>query len=157
MKTLMIVAALVLTPMTAMAQAAQPAAPAGGATGIGEPIEAPVLEGATLDPTCGALYNLAGKAFCVTAPLAAIGPIADAYIAHFHAEGWLTAAGDDNRVVFVKRREGGGCDGMQVQAFYDISRAPGPDVPGYLAMATIPGDICAAAPEAAAPATPPAQ
>ena len=144
MKTTLIaaVAALALTPVSAMAQA----------TGRGVPIEAPVLTGATLDATCGNLYDMAGKAFCVTAPLAAIGTLAEAYIAHFESQGWIAAAGDENRVVFVKRRDGGGCDGMQVQAFYDPNRPAGPEVPGYLAMATIPGDVCAAA-----PATPPAQ
>jgi hypothetical protein len=153
MKTMMIAAVLAVLPMAATAQTAPTGAT--GATGIGEPIEAPVLAGATLDATCGNLYDMAGRAFCVTAPLASIGAIADAYIAHFEGEGWIAAAGDDNRVVFVKRRDGGGCDGLQVQAFYDPNRPAGPEVPGYLAMATIPGDVCAAAP-AAAPATPPA-
>ena len=148
MKTTMIAAALALAPMTVMAQA----------TGVGAPIEAPVLPGATLDPTCGSLYDMAGKAFCVTAPLASIGALAEAYIAHFESQGWIAAAGDDNRVVFVQRREAGGCDGMQIQAFYDPNRPAGPEVPGYIAMATIPGDVCAAAPAApAAPATPPVQ
>lgn len=150
MKTLMMAAVLALTPMAALAQT-----PGVGATGIGDPIQAPVLEGATLDPACGNLYDMAGRAFCVTAPLASIGALADAYIAHFQSEGWIAAAGDDNRVVFVKRREGGGCDGMQVQAFYDPNRPAAPEAPGYIAMATIPGDVCAAAPAApAAPATP---
>ncbi len=142
------VAVLALTPGAVMAQdAAAPAAE-------GVPFEAPVLAGATLAPTCGDLFGLAGKAFCVTAPLAAIGGIAEAYIAHFESEGWLAAAGDENRVVFVKRREGGGCDGIQVQAFYDTNRPAGPEVDGYIAMATIPGNVCAAEP--AAPVSPPA-
>ena len=142
MKSMMIAAALGLTPMAALGQTAE----------VGQSIEAPVLQGATLDAACGNLYDLAGKAFCITAPLATIGGIADAYIAHFEGEGWIAAAGDDNRVVFVKRRDGGGCDGMQFQAFYDTNRPAAPDAPGYLAMATIPGDVCAAAP--AAPETP---
>ena len=140
-------AALVMAPGAVMAQDAAPAAE-------GVPVEAPLLAGATLAPTCGDLFGLAGKAFCVTAPLAAIGGIADAYIAHFESEGWLAAAGDDNRVVFVKRREGGGCDGIQVQAFYDTNRPAGPEVDGYIAMATIPGNVCRA--DAAAPVSPPA-
>lgn len=144
MKTMMIAAALAVLPMTAMAQAA--------AQGV--PVEAPVLPGATVDATCGNLYGMAGRAFCVTAPLAAIGGIADAYIAHFEGQGWIAAAGDDNRVVFIKRRDGGGCDGMQIQAFYDTNRAAAPEAPGYIGMATIPGDVCAAAQAAPAPATP---
>jgi hypothetical protein len=145
MKTMLLAAALAVLPMTAMAQA-------------GVPVEAPVLEGATIDPTCGNLYGLAGHAFCVTAPLASVGALAEAYIAHFESQGWLPAGGDDNRVVFVKRRDSGGCDGMQLQAFYDPNRPAGPEVAGYIGMATIPGDVCAAAPAApAAPATPPVQ
>ncbi|MFC5346134.1 hypothetical protein ACETK8_04380 [Brevundimonas staleyi] len=147
MKTMMMAAALALLPMTAMAQATGTT----GATGVGMPIEAPVLAGATLDPACGNLYNMAGKAFCVTAPLAAIGGIAEAYITHFESEGWIAAGGDDNRVVFVKRRDGGGCDGMQMQAFYDTNRPAGPDVPGYIGMATIPGNVCADPNAAATP------
>lgn len=156
MKTLLTAAVLApvlgMTPVSAMAQAVS------GATGIGQPIEAPLLVGAVADATCGNLYGLAGKAFCVTAPMASIGGIAEAYIAHFEGEGWIAAAGDDNRVVFIKRREAGGCDGMQIQAFYDPNRPAGPAVPGYIAMATIPGDVCAAAAAApAAPVTPPVQ
>ena len=156
MKTLMMAAVLApvlgLTPVAAMAQTAS------GATGVGQPIEAPLLVGAVADATCGNLYGLAGKAFCVTAPLASIGGIAEAYITHFEGEGWIPAGGDDNRVVFIKRREGGGCDGMQLQAFYDPNRPAGPEVPGYIGMATIPGDVCAAAQAApAAPVTPPVQ
>ena len=143
---MMMAAVLAVLPMTAVAQ-----------TGV--PVEAPVLDGAAVDATCGNLYGLAGHAFCVTAPLASVGALAEAYIAHFESQGWIAAGGDDNRVVFVKRREGGGCDGMQIQAFYDPNRPAGPEVPGYIGMATIPGDVCAAAPAAtpAAPATPPVQ
>ena len=142
------VAVLVMAPGAVMAQDVAPAAE-------GVPVEAPLLAGATLAPTCGDLFGLAGKAFCVTAPLAAIGGIAEAYIAHFESEGWLAAAGDENRVVFVKRRDGGGCDGIQVQAFYDVNRPAGPEVDGYIAMATIPGNVCRA--DAAVPASPPVQ
>lgn len=144
MKTMVIAAVLGLTPAAALAQTAE----------TGQPVEAPVLPGATLDETCGNLYGLAGKAFCITAPLATIGGLADAYIAHFEGEGWIAAAGDDNRVVFIKRRDGGGCDGMQFQAFYNPNRPTAPDAPGYLAMATIPGDVCAAAPAHAAEPAP---
>ena len=145
MRTILMAAALAVLPMTAMAQ-------------TGAPVEAPVLDGAVVDATCGNLYGLAGHAFCVTAPLASVGALAEAYIAHFESQGWIAAGGDDNRVVFVKRRDNGGCDGMQIQAFYDPNRPAGPEVPGYIGMATIPGDVCAAAPAApAAPATPPAQ
>ena len=111
-----------------------------------------VLPGATPAPDCGNLYGMAGKAFCVSAPLVAIGPLAEAYVTEFEARGWLPAGGDDNRVVFVRRRDGGGCDGLQMQAFYDTSRPAGPEAIGYLGFGPIPGDVCAAGqPGAAAP------
>lgn len=106
--------------------------------------QTPILAGATPAPDCGNLYGLAGKAFCVSAPLAGIGGLADAYIADLEGRGWLPAGGDANRVVFVKRREGGGCDGLQMQAFYDTSRPAGPEATGYLGFGLIPGDVCAA-------------
>src|SRR3989344_5842732 len=71
------------------------------------------LPGATLAPDCGNLYCLAGRAFCVSAPLASIGALADAYVADLQTRGWIPAGGEDNRVVFVRRRDGGGCDGLQ--------------------------------------------
>lgn len=120
----------------------------------GVPVEAPVLPGASVDASCGNLYGMAGQAFCVTAPLASIGALADAYVAHFESGGWIPAAGDDNRVVFVKRLPGGGCEGMQLQAFYDTGRPAGPQSPGFIGMATIPGDVCVAAAPAPAPVSP---
>lgn len=120
------------------------AAPSATAQSTGAPASnTPVLSGATPAPDCGNLYGLAGQAFCVTAPLAAVGGLADAYIAHFEAQGWLVASGENNRVVFIKRREGGGCDGLQMMAFYDTSRPAGPEAEGFLGFATIPGDVCA--------------
>lgn len=116
--------------------------------------DVPVLAGATAAPDCGNLYGLAGKAFCVSAPLAGISTLADAYIADLEARGWLAAGGDNNRVVFVKRREGGGCDGLQMQAFYDTSRPAGPEATGYLGFGVVPGDLCAAGGGAAQAPTP---
>lgn len=106
--------------------------------------DVPVLAGATAAPDCGNLYGLAGKAFCVSAPLAGISALADAYVAELESRGWLPAGGDANRVVFVKRREAGGCDGLQMQAFYDTSRPVGPGSTGYLGFGVIPGDVCSA-------------
>ena len=113
-----------------------------------------VLPGATLAPDCGNLYGLAGRAFCVSAPLAGISALADAYVADLQARGWIAAGGEDNRVVFVRRRDGGGCDGLQMQAFYDTSRPAGPEAVGYLGFGPIPGDVCASQP---APAPAPQQ
>jgi hypothetical protein len=106
--------------------------------------DVPILAGATASPDCGNLYGLAGKAFCVSSPLPGVAALADAYIAELEGRGWIAAGGDDNRVVFVKRREGGGCDGLQMQAFYDTSRPVSPEATGYLGFGVIPGDVCAA-------------
>lgn len=113
-----------------------------------------VLPGATAAPDCGTMPQLAARAFCVTAPLASIGGLAEAYIARFESQGWLAAAGDDNRIVMIKRKDGGGCDGLQVLAYYDETRTAGPETPGFLAMELIPGDVCAGAETPAAPSAP---
>ena len=133
--------------------AAAAVAIAGPTTAQGSLPDVPILAGATPAPDCGNLYGLAGKAFCVSAPLAGISALADAYVAELEGQGWLPAGGDANRVVFVRRREGGGCDGLQMQAFYDTSRPAGPEAVGYLGFGTIPGDICTSNPPGAA--TPP--
>ena len=65
----------------------------------------PVLPPATEAADCGGL--LRSPAFCVTAQLDQIGALADAYTAHLSTLNWLAAAGDDNRVIFVRRRDGG--------------------------------------------------
>ena len=116
-----------------------------------KPADVALLPGAQLSPDCGGLNNLAGRAWCVTAPLGQVGALAEAYIADLETKGWLAAGGDENRVVLIKRREGGGCDGMQMVAFYDTSKVAVAELPAYLGFATIPGDVCAAA-----AATPPA-
>jgi len=137
-------------PAAAPAQAAAPAAPTVGpgaaATGV------PVLAPAVVSPDCGGLVR--SPAFCVTAPLEQVGGLADAYLAQFEKDGWLPADGDDNRVILVKRREAGGCDGMQMIAFYYESKPAEATAPGYLGFATIPGDVCAGQPVPAAGATP---
>ena len=116
----------------------------------GPATDVPVLPNAQASVDCGGLNNLAGRAFCVTAPLGDIGVLADAYIAELQTRGWLSAGGDENRVVFVKRREAGGCEGMQMVAFYDTAKVAVAELPAYLGFATIPGDVCAQS------ATPPA-
>ncbi len=140
---------LAVTAFTLLAQTptTQPGAPAA--------MDIPVLGNATVSTDCGNLYQMAGRAYCLTAPLVGIGALADSYSDHFRSQGWLAAAGEDNRVVFVKRREGGGCDGLQMVAFYDTSRPAGPDAPGYLGFATIPGNVCAAETPAATPSSVP--
>ena len=135
------------------AAAALLAAPAMAQDGAAENL---VLPGATLAPDCGNLYGMAGRAFCVSAPLAGISALAEAYIADLQTKGWLPAGGEDNRVVFVRRRDTGGCDGLQMQAFYDTSRPAGPDAIGYLGFGPIPGNVCSDQP-APLPTPAPAQ
>lgn len=120
----------------------------------GGPADVGLLPGAELSADCGGLNNLAGRAYCVTAQLGQIGALADAYIADLASKNWLAAGGDENRVVFIKRREGGGCDGMQMVAFYDTAKTAVGELPAYLGFATIPGDVCAAAAAATPPAAP---
>jgi len=110
-----------------------------------KPADVGLLPDAQLSPDCGGLNNLAGRAWCVTAPLGQVGALADAYIADLATKGWLAAGGDENRVVLIKRREGGGCEGMQLIAFYDTTKTAVAELPGYLGFAVVPGDVCAQA------------
>lgn len=134
-------------PAAAPAQAAAPAAPSFG-PGVAA-TDVPVLAPAVVSPDCGG--QVRSPAFCVTAPLGQVGALAETYLAQLETQGWLPAAGDENRVVLIKRRAGGGCDGMQMIAFYDESKPAEATAPGYLGFATIPGDVCAAAPAGATP------
>ena len=146
MKIVMMAAAAVLLAAPAMAQTSP--APL--------QVDIPELPTAVADPTCGGKVGLAQQALCVMTTQGAIGGLVDAYSEAFRLQSWLAAGGEDNRVVYVKRRAEGGCDGFQMLAFADESRVPGPAEPAWLAFAAIPGDVCAARP--AAPAIPaPAQ
>ena len=161
MKTLLIAALVAaVSPTLTLAQTPAPAAPAPAAQAAapgpqGAPAaDTPLLGAAQPAPDCGNLHGLNGRAFCVTAPLAGIGALAETYIAHFESQGWLPAGGDNNRVVLIKRKDGGGCDGIQMVAFYDTAGPAAPESPGYLGFATIPGNVCADQPAPAAGATP---
>lgn len=134
-------------PVAAPAQAEAPAAPAAPSVGPGVAATGvPVLAPAVASSDCGGLVRT--PAFCVTAPLEQVGALADTYLAQFEKDGWLPADGDDNRVILVKRRASGGCDGLQMIAFYDESKPAEATAPGYLGFATIPGDVCAGQPAA---------
>ncbi|KDP93529.1 hypothetical protein ER13_18135 [Brevundimonas sp. EAKA] len=132
-------AATAVLSLSTAVQAQAPAPPAAQ----GQPADVGLLPGAELSADCGGLNNLAGRAWCVTAPLGQVGALADAYIADLATKGWLAAGGDENRVVFVKRREAGGCDGMQMVAFYDTTKTAVAELPAYLGFAVVPGDVCA--------------
>ena len=129
-----------------MTQAAAPAA---------LQVEVPVVPGLTADPTCGGREGLNTIATCFATTQAAAEGAVDALHADFTNQGWLAADGQDNRIVYVKRKPDGGCDAFQLLAFAGANNVSAPAAPAYLALAAIPGDICAAAPAApAAPATP---
>ena len=132
-------AATAVLSLSTAVQAQAPAPPAAQ----GQPADVGLLPGAELSADCGGLNNLAGRAWCVTAPLGQVGALADAYIADLATKGWLAAGGDENRVVFVKRREAGGCDGMQMVACYDTTKTAVAELPAYLGFAVVPGDVCA--------------
>ncbi|WP_420470244.1 hypothetical protein [Brevundimonas sp. FT23042] len=144
MKTLILAAAAALIAAPALAQTAAPA-PLN--------VEIPEIASVTADPTCGGNAGLAQQAFCVTTTQAAINDVVDSLSADFTRQGWIAAGGGDNRIVYVRRREGGGCDGFQMLAFADDSRVAAPGAPAWLAFASIPGDVCAAQP-APAPSNP---
>lgn len=138
--------------MMAAAAAVLLAGPAMAQTPAPLQVEVPELPTATSDPTCGGRVGLSQQAMCVMTTQGAIGGLVDTYSEAFSRQGWIAAGGDDNLVVYVKRRPAGGCDGFQMLAFADESRVPGPGEAAWLAFATIPGDVCAARPPAAAPA-----
>jgi hypothetical protein len=114
-------------------------------------VTVPAVAGVTADPTCGGRSQMTAIATCVVTTQAAISSVLDAWTAEFERQGWLAAGGGDNRVVYVRRRAEGGCDGFQVLAFADGVVAA-PAAPAYLAMAAIPGNVCAGQP--ATPAAP---
>jgi hypothetical protein len=144
MKTIILAAAAALFAVPAIAQTPPPAA----AAPAGLSAESLVLPGATLAPDCGNRADIKDRALCVSAPLAGIGALADAYVADFQSKGWIAAGGDENRVIFVHRlADGGGCLGLQMQAFYDTTRPATPETTGYLAFAPVPGNVCATPPQ----------
>ncbi|MDO9609618.1 MAG: hypothetical protein Q7J26_13930 [Brevundimonas sp.] len=140
----MIRSLLAATAVLSLSTAVQAQTPAPQAV-QGQPADVGLLPGAELSADCGGLNNLAGRAWCVTAPLGQVGALADAYIADLATKGWLAAGGDENRVVLIKRRDSGGCDGMQMVAFYDTAKTAVAELPAYLGFATVPGDVCAQA------------
>lgn len=102
----------------------------------------PLLAGATAAPGCGNQAVLAG-AWCVSAPLSAMDGVAQAYVAELTGKGWLVADGGANRAVLVRRKEGGGCEAVQLLIVRDTSAPTTADSIAWLGVATVPGDICA--------------
>ena len=106
------------------------------------PSDIAVVAPAVLAPDCGGL--LRAQAFCVSSRMDQMEAIGETYIAQLGEMGWIAADGDANRVIFIKRREAGGCDGLQMVAFFDPAKPQTADETAYLAFANIPGDVCAA-------------
>ena len=129
----------------ALTQAAAPAAPT--------PLQVtvPTVPGLTADPTCGGREALTAIATCLVTTQAGIESAVDVLNADFEAQGWIPADGRDNRIVYVKRKPEGGCDAFQLLAFAGGNNLSAPAAPGYLALAAIPGNICAAALGAVSP------
>ena len=103
----------------------------------------PLLAGATAAPDCGNQAVLAG-AWCVSAPVSAMEGLAQAYVAELTGKGWLVADGGANRAVLVRRKDGGGCETVQMLIVRDTSAPTTADSVAWLGVATVPGDVCAA-------------
>lgn len=102
----------------------------------------PLVEGMAFDDTCGPRPQYQGKAMCVRGALASIGPVAETYIGHFKGQGWQVVDGRENGVIFARRRLEGGCDGLELAAYYDENRPVGPATQAWIAFAPLPGDVC---------------
>ena len=115
------------------------------------PVVLPPVEGTQPDPSCGGRQAMTTFATCLSTTQAAAEGAMQALNADFERQGWLPADGRDNRIVYVRRKDGGGCDAFQVLAFA-AQQIPDPAGSAYLAFAVVPGDVCAApvAPVAAA-------
>jgi hypothetical protein len=135
----MSVSILMAAALSFQAAAAEPQKPA-------LDVNIPAVEGLTADPTCGGRPALTQIATCFATTQAAAAGVADLWNAAFVSQGWVAAHGDENRVVYVRRREGGGCDAFQLAAFADDRQVSAPAAPAYLALGVIPGDICTQAP-----------
>lgn len=105
----------------------------------------PLVEGMTFDDTCGPRPQYQNTAVCVRGALAAIEPVAATYVSHFTGQGWEVVSGHANGVIFARRRADGGCDGLEMAAFYDETRPVAPATQAWLAFAPLPGDLCAGA------------
>jgi len=144
---------MIIATLAAMAALFDPtaaqAAPAAAARAAID-VDIPEVAGVTADPTCGGRAAVAQQAFCVATTQAGAEGLMDVFDASFKRQGWLAAGGGDNLVVYVKRKETGGCNAFQVLAFAPEDAAPSPAGPAYIAFAAIPGDVCHAA--AGAPA-----
>ncbi len=103
----------------------------------------PPPAGATASPDCGNQPVLVG-AWCVSAPLSAMDGVARAYVTGLTGDGWLVAAGGASRAVLVRRKDGGGCETLQMLIVRDTSTPATAESVAWLGVAPVPGDVCAA-------------
>lgn len=108
-------------------------------------VQLPAVEGLSADPTCGGREAMVAIATCFATTQAGIENVVDVWNAAFAQQGWLAADGQDNRILYIRRKDGGGCDAFQILAFADNMQSMAPAAPAYLALAAIPSDICSAA------------
>lgn len=100
------------------------------------PFDAPVIAPAVAAPDCLGLQALSG-ATCLTAPVGQTDALVAAYSERLYTLSWLESDGSDHRRAFVRRRAGGGCDGLQMLALERGEQV-------LLVFAQTPGDACRA-------------
>jgi len=105
------------------------------------PLDLPLLAGAVAAPDCGNQPVLAG-AWCISAPMSAMDGVVRAYRAELQGRGWLEADGSQNRALLVRRKDGGGCEAIQMLAVRDTREPSTADSIGYLGILPMPGDLC---------------
>ena len=118
------------------------AAALAGAPGQKSLPDLPLLAGATASPDCGN-HPVLARAWCVSAPLPAMDGVAQAYVAELTGKGWLVADGGGNRALLVRRKEGGGCEAVQMLIVRDTSAPATAESVAWLGVAAVPGDLCA--------------
>lgn len=97
-------------------------------------VDLPQIASAVEDTTCDGLEVYRG-ATCRVAPAAETAGVIQAYADQLYVTRWLEAAGSDRRRIFIRRRAGGGCDGLQMLAVDRGERT-------LFVFAAIPGDAC---------------
>lgn len=109
------------------------------------PVVLPTVPNTQADASCGGRAAMTAIAACFATTQSAAEAAMEAYDEDFERQGWLAFEKRNNRIIYIRRKEGGGCHAFQILAFTGQNAAD-PASPAYLAFATVPGDICAANP-----------
>ena len=125
---------LILSLAVALLVAPQDAPPADAPRFL--PADVPVIAPATSDPGCDGDEVFQG-ATCLLVPSDQIDTVVQAYVDQLYVRSWLDAGGEGRFRIFIRRREGGGCDGMQMLALDRGAR-------GLVLFSAVPGNACAA-------------